>query len=194
MSAVPQNVQASVARTAAGPDTVTLTWVDSAATATSFTVQRATNTAFTSNLTNYTVTGATTLTNSVNHGQTYYYRVQAVNILGTSGWSASASVGTVPAMPTNLRMECEDQDVHPAALERHLQQRDRLPDPAPQGRRRDLEQRHDPLGRTPRGTTTPAAPGTRPTCTACAAASGQKLSVDRHARQGEHGAVRETAE
>jgi hypothetical protein len=104
LAAVPQNVQASVARTAAGPDTVTLTWVDSAATATSFTVQRATNAAFTSNLTSYTVPGVTTLTNPVNHGQTYYYRVQAVNILGTSGWSASASVGTVPAVPTNFRM------------------------------------------------------------------------------------------
>ena len=46
---------------------------------------------------------ATTYTSSVLHGTTYYYRIQAVNISGVSGWSNTVNVTTVPLTPTNFR-------------------------------------------------------------------------------------------
>ena len=107
LPAAPTNLARTITRTAAGPDSVSLTWVDNASNPnneTSFTLQRATNNTFTANVTNITVTAnATAYTDSVTHGQTWYYRIQAVNVVGLSAWSNTVSVTTVPLTPTNFR-------------------------------------------------------------------------------------------
>ena len=107
LPAAPTNLARTVARTAAGPDSVSLTWVDNANNPnyeTGFTLQRATNNTFTANVTNITVAAnATAYTDSVTHGQTWYYRIQAVNVVGLSAWSNTVSATTVPLTPTNFR-------------------------------------------------------------------------------------------
>ena len=104
LPAAPSGLAATVSRTAAGPDTVTLNWVDNASNETGFTIQRATNAAFTANLITYSVAAnVTTYSNAVAHGQTYYYRVRAANVLGASGWSNTATVTTVPMTPGGFR-------------------------------------------------------------------------------------------
>jgi FtsP/CotA-like multicopper oxidase with cupredoxin domain len=69
--------------------TATLRWTDNAANETSFTIQRATNATFTTNLSTFTAaTNATTLTQTVNRNTTYYYRIRANNnISGSSAWT-----------------------------------------------------------------------------------------------------------
>ena len=102
--AAPSNLVATIARTAAGPDAVSLAWVDNAYNETGFTIQRATNAAFTTGLQTYTVAAdVTTYSTTVTHGQTYYYRVRAGNMVGASAWSNSDSITTVPLTPTNFR-------------------------------------------------------------------------------------------
>ena len=98
----------SLAGSVTAPTTVRLTWANNATypTATQMTIQRATNAAFTQNLTTFTTTGtATTYTDStVASGQTYYYRVRAENDVSYSTWSNTVTVtvtSPVPA-PTNL--------------------------------------------------------------------------------------------
>ncbi len=82
----------------AGPTAVTVTWACSASSGqTGFVVQRATNTAFTQGVRNYTV-GTTLLTYTdmtlVNPGTTYYYRVVAVSGVNVGTWSNIMSVTT----------------------------------------------------------------------------------------------------
>lgn len=81
---------------------ITLTWVDNANNETSFTIQRATNAGFTANL--QTVTGiaanSTTFNQTVPRTDagnfiTFYYRIQAVNAAGASGWATAPPVTTV---------------------------------------------------------------------------------------------------
>ena len=104
LPAAPTGLARTITRTAAGPDRVALRWTDNANNETSFTLQRATNNTFTANVTNITVAAnATTYTDSVPHGQTWYYRIQAVNVVGVSAWSNSVNATTVPATPTNFR-------------------------------------------------------------------------------------------
>ena len=43
------------------------------------------------------------------HGNTYYYRVQAVNVVGGSAWSNVVNATTVPATPTNFRQLGQDR-------------------------------------------------------------------------------------
>jgi FtsP/CotA-like multicopper oxidase with cupredoxin domain len=99
----PSNLAASI--TAA--TTIRLTWVDNATTETGFTIQRATNAAFTTGVVNFTVVGANVQAfNNVNNGlvagTTYFYQVRANN--GTpSAWSPSVSIlFAVPAAPSGL--------------------------------------------------------------------------------------------
>ena len=107
LPAAPTSLARTITRTSAGPDTVNLTWVDNASNPnneTSLTLQRATNNTFTANVTNITVAAnATAYTDSVPHGQTWYYRIQAVNVVGLSAWSNTVSAPTVPLTPTNFR-------------------------------------------------------------------------------------------
>jgi FtsP/CotA-like multicopper oxidase with cupredoxin domain len=102
--AAPTNLTRTVTRTAAGPDTVTLRWADNANNETGFVIQRATNSGFTANLTTLTAAAnATSYADRVAHGFTYYYRVQAVNVVAASAWSNTVNATTVPATPTGLR-------------------------------------------------------------------------------------------
>ncbi len=93
-----------------------LTWVDKSLNETGFTIQRATNNAFTGILTTFTVgTNVTTYSNAIgNTNQTYYYRVFANNTVGDTGtpgfptetansaFSNTAGVNLPPADPSNV--------------------------------------------------------------------------------------------
>jgi FtsP/CotA-like multicopper oxidase with cupredoxin domain len=89
--------------TVTGPPTaVTLNWTSTSAAGTTFTLQRATNTGFTTGLVSHQILNAKTYTDStVTANARYYYRVQAKNQGGTSAWSNVATVITVAA-PTGL--------------------------------------------------------------------------------------------
>ncbi|HBG25528.1 MAG TPA: laccase [Phycisphaerales bacterium] len=83
-----------------------LSWTDNANNETGFTIQRATNASFTSGLVTYTANANATsyLNNSgVSLRTTYYFRVRAINSVGTSAWSNTVSVRVAePADPTTL--------------------------------------------------------------------------------------------
>jgi predicted phage tail protein len=70
-------------------DTVTLTWVNPAGNnQTSYSIQRATNSTFTSGLNTTTATGtALTLNQTVGRSATLYYRIRAVNAVGVSAYT-----------------------------------------------------------------------------------------------------------
>ena len=61
------------------------------ATATSYTMQIATDAGFTQNVVPQTVTSPTATFANLTHGVTYYYRVLATNSVGSSGYSATVS-------------------------------------------------------------------------------------------------------
>jgi FtsP/CotA-like multicopper oxidase with cupredoxin domain len=95
----PSGLAAVVTAPTASTVNVALTWVGSFPSATGFTIQRATNTGFTSNLHTFKLTGTpppnayadTTATPS----SRYYYRAQSFNTWGTSAWSNVVTVITV---------------------------------------------------------------------------------------------------
>lgn len=100
---------------------VDLTWTDNANNETSFTVQRATDNAFTLNVTNYTINSAnvTTYTNNagVVTGTTYYYRVRASNGNGSSTWSNTASIiAAAPTDPTTLTATASAATANPLTV------------------------------------------------------------------------------
>ena len=104
IAAAPSGLSRTITRTTAGPDTVALRWTDNATNETGFTLQRATNAAFTTGLATFRLgANVRTFTNSVPHGATYYYRVQAFNLGGASVWSNTVNVTSVPATPTSFR-------------------------------------------------------------------------------------------
>ena len=88
----------ALAATVNGPNSVTLTWASTSANATGFTIQRATNTAFTGGgVATFNVSGATTLTYtdlSFTPNLRYYYRVEAINATSVSAWSNTASAAS----------------------------------------------------------------------------------------------------
>jgi FtsP/CotA-like multicopper oxidase with cupredoxin domain len=95
----PSGLAAVVTAPTANTVNVALTWVGSFPSATGFTIQRATNTGFTSNLQTFKLMGTpppnayadTTATPS----SRYYYRTQSSNTWGTSAWSNVVTVITV---------------------------------------------------------------------------------------------------
>jgi len=92
--------------TAPTPTTVAvaLSWVDTDPNATGFTIQRATNTAFTVGLTTFTLQGHTPQTytdTTASPASRYYYRVRAFNAAGNSAWSTILTVVTL-VPPSNL--------------------------------------------------------------------------------------------
>lgn len=95
----------SAALSAQAPLTVGLTWTDNANNETGFTIQRATNAAFTSGLTTFpvgaNVTAYTDTTALAN--RTYYFRVRATNVAGSSAWSNVVTIVTAtPSTPSGL--------------------------------------------------------------------------------------------
>jgi FtsP/CotA-like multicopper oxidase with cupredoxin domain len=84
--AAPSNFTAVAARGNGNNDNVTLTWTDNSNNETGFTIQRATNSAFTTGLNTATVgANVTTLTQTgLARNTNYYYRIQATNPVGSS--------------------------------------------------------------------------------------------------------------
>ena len=85
--AAPSNVVATAVRGGILTDTITLKWTDNSNNETSFTIQRATNTAFTAGLnTSTTAANVTTLQQTTGRVNNFYYRVRANNAAGSSAW------------------------------------------------------------------------------------------------------------
>jgi len=86
--AAPSSFTATAARATGNNDTVTLKWTDNASNETGFTIQRATDAAFTSGLNTANVAAnTTTLTQTgLNRNVNYYYRIRAVNGAVASAW------------------------------------------------------------------------------------------------------------
>ena len=77
-------------------DNVSLAWTVTSTNQTGFTLQRATNSTFTAGLTSSTLAANATSTTvtGLSRATTYYFRIQAINANGASGWSNTASVLT----------------------------------------------------------------------------------------------------
>ncbi len=85
--AAPTNFIVSVVKATGNNYTATLTWTDNATNETGFTIQRATNATFTTGLSSFTAAAnAVTLTQTVTRNTTYYYRIRANNLGGSSAW------------------------------------------------------------------------------------------------------------
>jgi cobalamin biosynthesis protein CobT len=69
-------------------DRVVLAWIDNSNNETGFTIQRATNAAFTIGLvtSNVGANVTTFTTGNVSRNTNYYFRIQATNAVGTSFW------------------------------------------------------------------------------------------------------------
>jgi hypothetical protein len=96
LPAAPSSLRVTAAR-AGFTDSVTLNWTDNANNETSFTIQRSTNATFTANVinTNNVPANAVTYTQTgVSRTTTFYYRIRAVNSVGTSAWSNVVNVTT----------------------------------------------------------------------------------------------------
>jgi FtsP/CotA-like multicopper oxidase with cupredoxin domain len=101
------NAPSDLVATAVGTSQINLTWTDNSNNETGFTIQRATNAAFTTGLANITVGVNVTSYSNVNRvpNTTYWYRVRANSGFGNSAWSNTASATTLPvigAVPTNV--------------------------------------------------------------------------------------------
>jgi FtsP/CotA-like multicopper oxidase with cupredoxin domain len=98
--AAPANLVANSNGTA-----VALNWTNAAANATGYTLQRATDSAFTANLQTWRVGMVNAYTDSnANPGSTYYYRVFATNTVGStmdSGFTQSPGGNSMPTMTVN---------------------------------------------------------------------------------------------
>jgi hypothetical protein len=103
--AAPTELEAKIKRnTTETTDTVTLFWVDNDTNEVAQTIQRATDVGFTTDLTTYPV-GADVVSaiDTVEHGDTYYYRIKATGVLAESAWSNIVAQATIPAEPTDFR-------------------------------------------------------------------------------------------
>ncbi|MFH1031857.1 MAG: CARDB domain-containing protein [Chloroflexota bacterium] len=99
----------SLAAVAANSNTINLTWIDTSITETEFRLVRATDSAFTNNVTFTIAVNVTNYTDSsVTESTTYYYCIFAVNAIGSSPASNAATVVTpagaavAPSTPTTL--------------------------------------------------------------------------------------------
>lgn len=87
--AAPSNVTVTAVRLGGRTDRITLNWTDNANNETGFTIQVATNPAFTTNvLTRSVNANVTTIsTNNGSRNTSYYFRVRAFNSAGSSAWA-----------------------------------------------------------------------------------------------------------
>jgi hypothetical protein len=84
--AVPTNFTVSTAKVSPISYRATLTW-QSASSPTNFTIQRANNATFTTNLTSFTAAGnLRSLSQIVARNTAYYYRIRANNAGGSTAW------------------------------------------------------------------------------------------------------------
>lgn len=84
---------------------ITANWstVANANSSTRYTLQRATNSSFSANLTTVNnINGTSNVSTGLAVGQTYFYRVRAVAPDSTGDWSNTASSSTTPNAPTNV--------------------------------------------------------------------------------------------
>ncbi|HEY3317567.1 MAG TPA: fibronectin type III domain-containing protein [Coriobacteriia bacterium] len=99
----PSNVTASASALSVNAPTVTVRWTNRAIdpAATMFTIQRATDAAFTANVVTFTAgaTATSFLDNTVAQSRTYYYRVRAENAVAYSPWSVAARTTTPGRLP-----------------------------------------------------------------------------------------------
>jgi predicted phage tail protein len=77
-----------------GTATVSLTWTDNSVDETGFRIQRSTSPTFTTATTYSVAANTPTWEQTAARGRTFYYRVQAVNAGGASGWSNVITVTT----------------------------------------------------------------------------------------------------
>lgn len=84
---------------------ITANWTTAANanSSTRYTLQRATNSGFSANLTTVNdINGTSNVSTGLGVGQTYFYRVRAVSPDSTGDWSNVASSSTTPNAPTNV--------------------------------------------------------------------------------------------
>ena len=101
----PTGVRLATAAAGSNPMTVTVTWTNPAQAAginpTGITIQRATDAAFTANVTSFAAASATATSyvdSTVSGSTRYYYRLATVNIAGVGPWSTSANITTPVAV------------------------------------------------------------------------------------------------
>jgi len=116
--AAPSGLAAALA---GAPLRVNLTWVDNANNETGFTIQRATDSAFTAGLTTFSAAADATAyaDATVAAGSTYFYRVLATSAAGDSAWSNVAQITvtmTPPAAPSNLTAVASALSVNPPTV------------------------------------------------------------------------------
>ncbi len=102
--AIPPSAPSNLAANSSGSG-VALSWTNTAKNATGFTVQRATNSGFTTGLVSFAAGNQTTYTDTTaTKGADYYYRVYATNTVGTtqdSGFSLSPGGNSFQTMSVN---------------------------------------------------------------------------------------------
>lgn len=92
---VTPSAPATIAATATSSTAINVSW-GAISGATSYSLQRATNSSFTNAVTITTQAGLTFSSSSLTANTAYYYRVLASNSIGSSSWSISASATTLP--------------------------------------------------------------------------------------------------
>ena len=91
MPAAPSNLAAANGANRGNKRSVALTWTDNYGNETGFTIQQATNAAFTTGLKSTTVTANAVTANltGLSKATTYYVRIRANNAVGSSAWASA---------------------------------------------------------------------------------------------------------
>jgi hypothetical protein len=105
----PPAAPSGLTATANSSSQITVMWSDNSSNETGFSLERATDSSFTQNLTAQTLAQDTTsnTTTGLNPSTTYYFRIRATNAAGSSGYSNTVNATTQtaslpPNAPTNL--------------------------------------------------------------------------------------------
>lgn len=98
----PPAAPSSLTATAVSDSQINLAWVDNSDDEDDFYIERADNSGFTVNLTNVVKAANSTSHNwsGLSDNKTYYFRVKARNVAGSSGWSNTANDTTDPTPPS----------------------------------------------------------------------------------------------
>jgi prepilin-type N-terminal cleavage/methylation domain-containing protein len=101
VTATTKSLSAPTISITGGATSVAVTW-SAVTSASSYTVQIATNSGFSAGVQNFSVTGTTRTINSLAAGTTYYAHVRAVWNGNNGPWSSTASASTAPSAPTGV--------------------------------------------------------------------------------------------